>query len=82
MKKKRSVPTRREFLRQMATGVGVAAVGSALPAFADHHSHPTPQSLTYLDRNSYESRTVATYESVARFEVATALAESAYGKRV
>ncbi len=37
----------------MATGVGVAAVGSALPAFADHHSHPTPQSLSYLDRNTY-----------------------------
>ena len=37
----------------MATGVGIAAVGSALPAFADHHSHPTPQSLTYLDRKTY-----------------------------
>jgi hypothetical protein len=53
MNQKQSVPTRRRFLRQMATGVGIAAVGSALPAFADHHSHPTPQSLTYLDRNTY-----------------------------
>ena len=53
MDKRESPRTRRQFLQQMATGVGIAAVGSALPAFADHHSHPTAQSLTYLDRNTY-----------------------------
>src|ERR1700684_4027389 len=34
--KNRNVPTRRQFLQQTTTGVGIAAIGSALPAFADH----------------------------------------------
>jgi hypothetical protein len=46
--------TRRQFLQQAAAaGTGLTLTGLSLPAWADHHSHPTPQSLTYLDRNTY-----------------------------
>jgi len=52
MNQKHSVSARGQFLQRMATGVGIAAVGSALPAFADRQFHPLHQSLTYLDRNT------------------------------
>src|ERR1700674_2915010 len=45
-------PTRREFLRA-AAGTGLALAGSSVAAWADHHGHPTPNSLTYLDRRMY-----------------------------
>ena len=47
-------PTRREFLGRMA-GVGLALAGSRTTGWADHHGHPTPNSLTYLDRRMYIS---------------------------
>src|SRR5580658_6656675 len=47
-------PTRREFLGRMA-GVGLALAGTPATAWADHHGHPTPNSLTYLDRRMYIS---------------------------
>ena len=53
MKHESLPPTRREFLQKVATGASAALISSALPAWADHHPHPTPQSLPYLDRNSY-----------------------------
>jgi hypothetical protein len=45
-------PTRREFL-QTAAGAALALAGSALPVRANNHPHPSPQSLTYLDRRMY-----------------------------
>jgi hypothetical protein len=45
-------PTRREFLRG-AAGVSLLLAGSNVAAWADHHGHPTPQSLSYLDRRMY-----------------------------
>jgi len=45
-----SRPTRREFLR---AGAGLALAGSSLTAWGDHHGHPTPDSITYLDRRMY-----------------------------
>src|SRR5207302_11259777 len=47
-----TAPTRREFL-QRAASAGVVLAGSQLTAWADHHGHPTPNSLTYLDRRMY-----------------------------
>src|SRR5437773_10102124 len=46
------LPTRREFLRT-AAGVGLALAGSPIAAWADHHAHPTPNSISYLDRRMY-----------------------------
>src|SRR3984957_13134834 len=45
-------PTRREFVRG-AVGASVLLAGSNIAAWADHHGHPTPQSLSYLDRRMY-----------------------------
>src|ERR1700680_4370598 len=45
-------PTRREFLRG-AAGASLLFAGSNVAAWADHHGHPTPQSLSYLDRRMY-----------------------------
>src|SRR5258708_30219801 len=45
-------PTRREFLRT-AAGATLALSGSPLAAFADHHGHPSPNSISYLDRRTY-----------------------------
>jgi len=47
-----SLPTRRQFLRT-AAGAGLALAGSSLTAWADHHGHPTPNSISYLDRRMY-----------------------------
>src|SRR5256884_6619148 len=44
--------TRREFLRT-AAGAGLALAGSPVAAWADHHGHPTPNSISYLDRRMY-----------------------------
>ena len=44
--------TRRQFLCT-AAGAGLALAGSSFSAWADHHGHPTPNSLTYLDRRMY-----------------------------
>src|SRR4030088_3284374 len=44
--------TRREFIR-VAAGASVLLAGSSVAAWADHHGHPTPQSLSYLDRRMY-----------------------------
>ncbi len=44
--------TRRQFLRT-AAGTGLAVAGSPLTAWGDHHGHPTPNSITYLDRRMY-----------------------------
>src|SRR2546430_165660 len=46
------LPTRREFLRT-AAGAGLALAGSPVAAWADHHGHPTPNSISYLDRRMY-----------------------------
>ena len=46
------LPTRREFLRT-AGGAGLALAGSPVAAWADHHGHPTPNSISYLDRRMY-----------------------------
>ena len=45
-------PTRREFLRTAASA-GLALAGSPLAVWADHHGHPTPNSISYLDRRMY-----------------------------
>lgn len=45
-------PTRRQFLQRTA-GAGLAMAGSAVTAWANTHPHPSPQSLTYLDRRTY-----------------------------
>src|SRR5438046_10664148 len=45
-------PTRREFLCT-AAGAGLALAGSPLAVWADHHGHPTPNSISYLDRRMY-----------------------------
>jgi hypothetical protein len=45
-------PTRREFLRT-ATGAGLALASSPIAAWADHHGHPSPNSISYLDRRMY-----------------------------
>src|SRR5713101_3976851 len=37
-------PTRREFLRT-AAGAGLALAGSPIAAWADHHGHPSPNSI-------------------------------------
>src|SRR6202049_1931199 len=44
--------TRREFIRSTA-GASLLLAGSNVAAWADHHGHPTPQSLSYLDRRMY-----------------------------
>src|SRR5260370_13008739 len=46
------LPTRREFL-QTAAGAGLVLAGSPLAAWADHHGHPSPNSISYLDRRMY-----------------------------
>jgi len=51
-KDKTRKPTRRQFL-QSAAGAGLALAGSVVTAWANHHPHPTPNSLTYLDRRTY-----------------------------
>src|SRR5712692_11007997 len=45
-------PARREFLRT-AAGAGLALAGSPIAAWADHHGHPSPNSISYLDRRMY-----------------------------
>src|SRR5437764_12822718 len=45
------LPTRRQFLRT-AAGTGLA-LGTSPLTFADHHGHPTPTSITSLDRRRY-----------------------------
>src|SRR5260370_22557352 len=45
-------PTRREFLRT-ATGAGLALASSPIAAWADHHGHPSLNSISYLDRRMY-----------------------------
>lgn len=53
MKDKGNASSRRQFLKHAAAGAGLAVASSALLALADHHPHPTPNSLTYLDRRMY-----------------------------
>jgi hypothetical protein len=45
-------PSRRSFLRT-AAGAGLALASSPLSALADHHGHPSPNSISYLDRRTY-----------------------------
>src|SRR5260370_5449623 len=45
-------PTRREFLRT-AAGATLAMAGAPIAAWADHHGHPSPNSISYLDRRMY-----------------------------
>ena len=46
--------SRRDFLKLVTgAGAGLALAGTALPAFADRHASPSPNSLTYLDRRTY-----------------------------
>src|SRR6266852_739792 len=47
-----SAPSRRSFLRT-AAGAGLALASSPLSALADHHGHPSPNSISYLDRRMY-----------------------------
>jgi len=44
--------SRRQFLRS-AAGAGLALAGSSPAVWADHHGHPSPNSLSYLDRRTY-----------------------------
>ena len=44
--------SRREFL-QCAAGAALATATAPLVALADHHGHPTPNSIGYLDRRMY-----------------------------
>ncbi len=44
--------TRRQFLKRVAGGAGVALSGPFF-AFANRHARPSPQSITYLDRKMY-----------------------------
>src|ERR1700682_3657536 len=60
---KSSTPTRREFL-QRAAETSLAFAASSLTAWADHHGHPTPNSLPYLDRRMY----IHNMEILAHFE--------------
>jgi len=46
------ISNRREFLRA-AAGTGLALAASPLRSFADHHGHPSPNSISYLDRRMY-----------------------------
>jgi hypothetical protein len=46
------LPGRREFLWK-AGSAGLLLAGSSLSAWADHHGHPTPNSISYLDRRMY-----------------------------
>src|ERR1700739_656442 len=46
------LPSRRPFL-QTTRGAGLALAGSSLMAWADHHGHPSPNSISYLDRRTY-----------------------------
>src|SRR5580704_12125297 len=46
------LPTRRQFL-QTTAGAGLALAGSSMMAWADHHGHPSPNSISYLDRRTY-----------------------------
>src|SRR5712692_4681986 len=45
-------PTRREFLRT-AAGATLAMASAPIAAWADHHGHPSPNSISYLDRRMY-----------------------------
>src|SRR5260370_29218163 len=45
-------PTRRDFLRT-APGDTLAMAGAPIAAWADHHGHPSPNSISYLDRRIY-----------------------------
>jgi len=45
-------PSRRNFIRT-AAGAGLALASSPLSALADHHGHPSPNSISYLDRRMY-----------------------------
>ena len=44
--------SRRQFIRT-AAGAGLALAGSSVTAWADHHGHPSPNSISYLDRRMY-----------------------------
>jgi hypothetical protein len=45
-------PSRRSFLRT-AAGAGLALATTPLSVLADHHGHPSPNSISYLDRRMY-----------------------------
>ena len=45
-------PSRRRFI-QTTAGAGLALATSSLTAWADHHGHPSPNSISYLDRRMY-----------------------------
>src|SRR5580704_4785093 len=47
-----SKQTRRDFLWTTA-GAGLALASSPMAALADHHGHPSPNSISYLDRRMY-----------------------------
>ena len=48
----KTTATRRDFLRT-AAGAGLVLASSPLAALADHHGHPSPNSISYLDRRLY-----------------------------
>src|SRR6267378_5649439 len=51
--RERSIPpTRREFLGT-AAGASLALASSPIAAWADHHGHPSPNSISYLDGRTY-----------------------------
>src|SRR5260370_21747940 len=56
-------PTRREFLQE-PRGAGLGLAASSVTAWAARHGHPTPNSLTYLDRRMY----IHNMEILAHFE--------------
>jgi ABC-type nitrate/sulfonate/bicarbonate transport system substrate-binding protein len=59
------LPSRRKFL-QSAAGAGLALATSPLTAWADHHGHPIPNSVTYLDRGMHSSQKIKVLTLVGR----------------
>jgi ABC-type nitrate/sulfonate/bicarbonate transport system substrate-binding protein len=57
--------SRRHFL-QTAAGAGLAFATSPLTAWADHHGHPTPNSISYLDRGMHSSQKIGVLTLLGR----------------
>jgi ABC-type nitrate/sulfonate/bicarbonate transport system substrate-binding protein len=57
--------SRRQFL-QTAAGAGFALACSPLTAWADHHGHPIPKSVSYLGRGMHSSQKIKVLTLVGR----------------
>ncbi len=66
------ISSRRQFL-QTAAGAGLAVATSPFTAWADHHGHPIPKSVSYLDRGMHSSQKIKVLTLVGRpLQLATA----------